>query len=473
MQFYLAGQWQDRSDTIDVINPYNKEVIDTVPKASDDDVEKALQSAVSGAEAMRALSGYERFEILDRAAAMMQEQSEDLARTLSSEEGKTINEARGEVDRATQTMQLSAEEAKRISGEVLPIDGGKGTEGKFGFTIRVPCGVVAAITPFNFPLNLVCHKVGPALAGGNSVILKPASDTPLVALKLVKILLKAGLPEEGINCITGSGSTVGNALCKDSRVRKISFTGSQEVGEKICEMAGLKKVTMELGSNSPLIVMPDADMDLVTQATVRCGYANAGQVCISAQRIIVHRDMHEQLIDRLQSAVPDICAGDQLQEDTDMGPMVRQDDAERVKSWIDEAVSDGARLVCGGDRDNAIVQPTVLDDTTFEMKVVSDEVFGPTVAVMKAADVDEAIQLANKTKYGLSAGVFTRNVDVALKFARHVHSGNIHINWGPMWRTDLMPYGGLKDSGLGKEGPKYAIQEMTESKTVIMHSHES
>ncbi|GAB5442402.1 MAG: aldehyde dehydrogenase family protein [Fuerstiella sp.] len=473
MQFYLAGQWQDRSDTIDVINPYNKEVIDTVPKASDDDVETALQSAVSGAEAMRALSGYERFEILDRAAAMMQEQSEDLARTLSSEEGKTINEARGEVDRATQTMQLSAEEAKRISGEVLPIDGGKGTEGKFGFTIRVPCGVVAAITPFNFPLNLVCHKVGPALAGGNSVILKPASDTPLVALKLVKILLEAGLPEEGINCITGSGSTVGNALCKDSRVRKISFTGSQEVGEKICEMAGLKKVTMELGSNSPLIVMPDADMDLVTQATVRCGYANAGQVCISAQRIIVHRDMHEQLIDRLQSAVPDISAGDQLQEDTDMGPMVRQDDAERVKSWIDEAVSGGARLVCGGDRDNAIVQPTVLDDTTFEMKVVSDEVFGPTVAVMKAADVDEAIHLANKTKYGLSAGVFTRNVDVALKFARNVHSGNIHINWGPMWRTDLMPYGGLKDSGLGKEGPKYAIQEMTESKTVIMHSHES
>lgn len=473
MQFYLAGQWQDRSDTIDVINPYNKEVIDTVPKASDDDVEKALQSAVSGAEAMRALAGYERFEILDRAAAMMQEQSEDLARTLSSEEGKTINEARGEVDRATQTMQLSAEEAKRISGEVLPIDGGKGTEGKFGFTIRVPCGVVAAITPFNFPLNLVCHKVGPALAGGNSVILKPASDTPLVALKLVKILLEAGLPEQGINCITGSGSTVGNALCKDSRVRKISFTGSQEVGEKICAMAGLKKVTMELGSNSPLIVMPDADMDLVTQATVRCGYANAGQVCISAQRIIVHRDMHEQLIDRLQSAVPDISAGDQLQEDTDMGPMVRQDDAERVKSWIDEAVSGGARLVCGGDRDNAIVQPTVLDDTTFEMKVVSDEVFGPTVAVMKAADVDEAIQLANKTKYGLSAGVFTRNVDVALKFARNVHSGNIHINWGPMWRTDLMPYGGLKDSGLGKEGPKYAIQEMTESKTVIMHSHES
>lgn len=473
MQFYLAGQWQDRSDTINVLNPYSGEVIDTVPKASDEDVETALQSAVKGADAMRALSGYQRFEILDRAAAMMQDQAEELARTISSEEGKTINEARGEVGRATQTIQLSAEEAKRITGEVLPIDGGKGTEGKFGFTIRVPCGVVAAITPFNFPLNLVCHKVGPALAGGNSVILKPASDTPLIALKLVKILLEAGLPAEGINCVTGSGSTVGNALCKDARVRKISFTGSQEVGEKICEMAGLKKVTMELGSNSPLIVMPDADLDLVTQATVRCGYANAGQVCISAQRLIVHQDTHDEVVDRLKAAVPNIAAGDQLKEETEMGPMVRLDDAERVQSWIDEAVSRGATLVCGGDRDQSIVQPTVLSDTTFDMKVVSDEVFGPTVALMSAETVDDAIRQANETKYGLSAGVFTRDIDVALKFARQVHSGNVHINWGPMWRTDLMPYGGLKDSGLGKEGPKYAIEEMTESKTVIIHSQDS
>lgn len=470
MKFYLAGQWQDRDEKIAVVNPYDGATVDTVPKATADDVEMALAAAVEGAETIAAMQGYDRFLVLQKATELMRQRAEELAQTISAEEGKTLRESRGEVDRSIQTIELSAEEAKRLGGEVLPLDGGKGTEGKFGFTVRVPCGVVAAITPFNFPLNLVCHKLGPALAAGNSVILKPASDTPLVALKFVEILLEAGLPPLAVSCITGSGATVGNAICADKRVRKISFTGSQEVGEHICRTAGLKRVTMELGSNSPLIVMPDANMDMVRKATLTCGYANAGQVCISAQRLIVLEAVHDELVDSLKTGVEDITAGNQLAAETQMGPMVRESDAERVHNWIHEAIDQGARLISGGDRQGAVVQPTLLTDTTAEMKVVRDEVFGPAVAVMQATDIDDAIRIANHSNYGLSAGVFTQDIDAAMKFAREVHCGNVHINWGPQWRTDLMPYGGLKDSGLGKEGPKYAIEEMTEMKTVVIHS---
>ena len=282
MKFFLAGRWQDRDDRIDVTNPASGEIIDTVPSASAADVESALPASVRGAEVMATLSGYEKFQILRRTADLMIERRDVMARTLSCEEGKTIREATSEVDRSVQTIELSGEEAKRLGGEVLPLSGGQGVQNKLGFTLRVPCGVVAAITPFNFPLNLVCHKVGPAIAAGNSVILKPASDTPLVALQLVEVLLEAGLPTLGISCITGSGRVIGNAICSDRRVRKISFTGSHEVGEQICSIAGIKKVTMELGSNSPLIVLPDADIDKVVTATVFSGFANAGQVCISA-----------------------------------------------------------------------------------------------------------------------------------------------------------------------------------------------
>lgn len=473
MKFYVAGKWQDRDKRINVCNPFSGDLVDTVPIALADDVEAALAAAVTGSETMAAMAGYDRYVILRRAAELMNERSEDLAQTLSSEEGKTLNEARGEVDRSVQTIELSSEEAKRLSGEFLPLDGGKGTQGKLGFTMRVPCGVVAAITPFNFPLNLVCHKVGPALAAGNAVILKPASDTPLVALKFVEILLEAGIPPLGISCITGHGSMLGNALCADHRVRKISFTGSRDVGEQICKVAGLKRVTMELGSNSPIIVMPDADMELVKRATLACGFANAGQVCISAQRLIVMDEIHDAVIDQIGPGVSSIAAGNQLDSGTQMGPMVRTSDAVRVHDWIHQAVDMGARLVCGGERDGAVMQPTLLDNATSDMKVVREEIFGPAVAVMRASDIDHAIRLANDTNYGLSAGVFTRDIDTAMKFASQVHSGNIHINWGPMWRTDLMPYGGFKDSGFGKEGPKYVIDEMTEMKTVVIHTQTS
>ncbi len=470
MKFFLAGQWQDRDKRIEVTNPANREVIDTVPVATADDVESALQTAVRGAEIMGALSGYERFRILRRAADLIIQRRETMARTLSSEEGKTIREATAEIERSAQVIELSGEEAKRLGGEVLPLDGGMGVKNKLGFTLRVPCGVVAAITPFNFPLTLVCHKVGPAIAGGNSVILKPASDTPLIALQLIELLLEAGLPPLAISCITGSGSVIGNAICSDKRVRKISFTGSLDVGQQICKIAGIKKVTMELGSNCPLIVLPDADLDKVVTATVLSGFANAGQVCISTQRLIVADVVHDELMHKLIPKIESIVTGDQLNEATEMGPMVREADAQRVQSWLNEAVSEGAKIACGGERDGAFMQPTLVLDAKPTMKIVRDELFGPGVAVTRARNVDEAIRMANDSTFGLSAGVFTQNIDTAIRFAKEVRSGNIHINWGPMWRTDLMPYGGLKDSGLGKEGPKYAIEEMTEMKTVVIHS---
>ena len=469
MKMFLRGEWVDRDEKIEVKNPFDDSVVDTVPQATAADVDAALAGALEGAEIMRSIPGYERFQMLRRAADLMVERQDDLGRTISSEEGKVLGEGIFEAGRSAITIEHSAEEAKRLGGEVLPLDGAPGTAGKLGFTLRVPCGVVAAITPFNFPLNLVCHKVGPALAAGNAVVVKPASDTPLSALRLVEILLEAGVPPLAITCITGSGGTIGDALCADERVRKISFTGSAEVGKHICQVAGLKKVTMELGSNSPLIVMDDADLAKVAEATVKTGFANAGQVCISAQRVIALDAVYEDLIDALKPQVAKIAAGNQFDASIGMGPMIRGRDAHRVASWIDEAVSQGARLVAGGQRNGTLLQPTLLADVQADMRVSRDEIFGPAVGVARASDIDHAIALANDTRYGLSAGVFTQDIDRAMQFARRVHSGNIQINWGPMWRADLMPYGGLKESGMGKEGPKYAIEEMTEMKTVVIH----
>src|SRR3954463_15533155 len=470
MRIFFAGQWQDRSKKIEVRNPYDATLVDTVPQATADDAKQAIAGAVEGAALMRKMPGYERFQILRKAADLMFARQKELGRLISLEEGKTLAEGIFEASRAAETIELSAEEAKRLGGEVLPLDGAPGAGGRFGFTIRVPCGVVLAITPFNFPLNLVCHKVGPALAAGNAVIVKPASDTPLSALKLVEILLEAGLPPLAIACLTGGGAQLGNALCGDERVRKISFTGSVEVGKQICQVAGLKRVTMELGSNSPLIVLPDADLNKAADAVIATGFANAGQVCISAQRVVALDKVYGDLIDVLKPRVEGITVGNPLHEGTKMGPMIRERDAVRVGEWVDEAVEQGAKLVCGGSRTGTMYRPTILADVKPTMRIARDELFGPAVGVSKAASLDEAIQFANQSRYGLSAGLFTQDIDSAMLFAREVDSGNLNINGAPMWGADLMPYGGLKESGFGKEGPKYAVQEMTELKTVVIHS---
>ncbi|MFQ5913793.1 MAG: aldehyde dehydrogenase family protein [Nitrospinota bacterium] len=469
MRSYIAGQWIDKKEKIEVLNPFDGSVIDTVPKCDAEDVNRALESAARGAKVMAKIPRYEIYQILKKAADRLEEKSEEFARTITLEEGKILAESRGEVSRGVQTLTLSGEEAKRLHGETVPLDGAPGVKGPLGFTLRVPCGVVVAISPFNFPLNLVCHKVGPAIAGGNSVVVKPATDTPLSALKLTEILLEAGLPPEGIQCLTGPGGELGEALCADPRVRKITFTGSRDVGEQICHAAGLKKVTMEPGSNSPLIVMPDADMDKVAAAVASTGYANAGQVCISTQRVLVSNPVYSDFLDASKGKVEALTTGNPLEEGTKVGPMVRENDAVRVEGWINEAVAGGARLVTGGARSGAMYAPTIVADVKPEMRISCDELFGPAVAVTRVDGIDEAIALANDTHYGLAAGIFTENVQWAMKFAREAESGNLHVNSGPQWRVDLMPYGGLKESGYGKEGPKYAVEEMTELKMVVFH----
>ena len=472
MKMLLGGNWVDRADKIEVLNPFDGSVVDTVPHSSLADVEEALAAAVRGARVMRDLTGYQRYEILMKVADLMRERADDLARTITLEEGKILAEAQIEATRAREIIVLSAEEAKRLSGEVIPLDGAPGVNGKLGFTLRVPCGVVVGISPFNFPLHLVCHKVGPAIAAGNACIIKPATDTPLSALKLIELFVEAGAPPEAVQCLTGPGSSLGNALCSDPRVRKITFTGSRDIGERICKVAGLKRVTMELGSNAPLIVMPDADPKRVAAAAAMSGFSNAGQVCISTQRVIAHSDIYGDLLDAMTDVTAAISTGNPLEEATGMGPMIREEDSERVANWVSEATGAGARVLAGGARNGQIFQPTLVADVRPEMRISYDEIFGPVVAVSQAPDIDTAIELANDTKYGLSAAIFTQNLDWAMKFVRKCESGNIHVNWGTQWRADLMPYGGLKDSGMGKEGPKYAVQEMTETKMAVFHLSE-
>ncbi len=472
MKMLLGGNWVDRADKIEVLNPFDGSVVDTVPHSSLADVEEALAAAERGARVMRDLTGYQRYEILMKVADLMRERADDLARTITLEEGKILAEAQIEATRAREIIVLSAEEAKRLSGEVIPLDGAPGVNGKLGFTLRVPCGVVVGISPFNFPLHLVCHKVGPAIAAGNACIIKPATDTPLSALKLIELFVEAGAPPEAVQCLTGPGSSLGNALCSDPRVRKITFTGSRDIGERICKVAGLKRVTMELGSNAPLIVMPDADPKGVAAAAAMSGFSNAGQVCISTQRVIAHSDIYGDLLDAMTDVTAAISTGNPLEEATGMGPMIREEDSERVASWVSEATGEGARVLAGGARNGQLFQPTLVADVRPEMRISYDEIFGPVVAVSQAPDIDTAIELANDTKYGLSAAIFTQNLEWAMKFVRKCESGNIHVNWGTQWRADLMPYGGLKDSGMGKEGPKYAVQEMTETKMAVFHLSE-
>ena len=469
MKMYVAGQWVDKDRKVPVINPYDGSEIDSVPRGDATDVDAAIASAVRGAAIMANMPSYERYAILKKAADIIAERHEEFARTITLEEGKTLPDGRVEVSRAIQTMTLSGEEAKRIHGETVPLDAIPGVSGKFGVTMRVPCGVVAAIAPFNFPLNLVCHKVGPAIAAGNAVVIKPASDTPLSALKLTEVLLESGLPPEAIQCITGPGGEIGDALCSDGRVRKITFTGSRDVGEHICHVAGLKKVTMELGANNPVIVMPDADLEKVAQATATTGFTNAGQVCLSAQRILVDEKVYGDFLDVLKPKIENMKTGNPLEEGVQMGPMIRESDAIRVGEWIREAVDGGARIIAGGDRIGTMHAPTMVADVKPEMKISCEELFGPAVAVTHFDNIESAIALANDSVYGLAASLFTQNLDWAMKFIREVQSGNIHINYGPQFRADLMPYGGVKGSGIGKEGPRYAVEEMTELKMVVFH----
>jgi acyl-CoA reductase-like NAD-dependent aldehyde dehydrogenase len=468
MKMFVAGEWCG-AETEPIQQPHSGELVDCVPAATVEDVEQALSAAVAGARAMAALTAWERSEILNRAADLLAARHEDLAHTISLEEGKPLAEARLEVGRTPELLRLCAFEGTQLRGETLPLDAASNGAGKFGLTLRVPCGVVVAITPFNYPLLLVVHKVGPALAAGNAVVLKPAGRTPLVALKLTELLLDAGIPELGIQCITGPGATIGPRLCADPRVRKISFTGSAEAGEAITHVAGIKRISLELGSNSPLVVLSDADVEQVASATAVGGYTNAGQACISTQRVLVDRRVYDDLLEALTPKVEAIATGDPLDESTQLGAMITEQEAQRVDAWVEEAVAEGARIVTGGVRDGAFYSATVVADVEPSMRISRAELFGPAVALSPVGGIEEALSLANDSDFGLSAGIYTRDVDAALAFARRAEAGNVHINGTPTWRADLMPYGGFKRSGIGKEGPRYAVREMTEQKTIVVH----
>jgi acyl-CoA reductase-like NAD-dependent aldehyde dehydrogenase len=465
----LTAGLSPSGEGIDVTNPYTRETISTVRAVSTDDVDAVLKAAVDASKAMKKLAGHARAALLEVAASICDGKIEELAGLVVAEQGKTIREARLEASRLGPLLRYCAGEARRISGEVLPLDGSPAGEGRLGFTLRQPSGLVVAITPFNYPLLLVAHKVGPALAAGNAVIVKPSSYTPLSAMAFLGCLIEAGFPEASVQCVVGRGAAVGTRLCEDERVRVVTFTGSASVGKDITRAAGVKRLLLELGANCPVVILPDADVEHAAAIAATGGTANAGQVCISIQRILVDRAMYGPFIERLAAHMSSITFGDPADESTGMGSMITAGEAQRVNSVIGEATTRGAKVVAGGSVSGAVHQPTVVIDVSPDSTLFKEELFGPAVAVTPVAGIDEAISLCNQTAYGLGAGVFTRDISSALRFVREVEAGNVHVNWSPLWRVDPMPYGGLKGSGFGKEGPKYAVEEMTESKTIVIH----
>jgi acyl-CoA reductase-like NAD-dependent aldehyde dehydrogenase len=468
----IGGQWVDASarEREDITSPFNGDVVGNVSLARPADAERAIDAAVKGFETWRRTPAHVRFAILTKAAALADERAEDIAQIMSRENGKSILEARGEAGRSGEIIRLSAFEGSQLYGDSLPLDANKGTGlDKIGFTIHQPVGVIVAISPFNYPALLVLHKIAPALAAGNAVVLKPARATPLTALAVAQCFIDAGLPDGVLNVVTGGGSDVGDALVRDRRVRKISFTGSTNVGEHIAAIAGIKKLSLELGASGPVIVLDDADIDAATTSIALGGYINAGQVCISAQRIIVDEKIVDDFLASLTPKVEAIRVGDPFGDGITVGSMISRAEADRVTESIRTAVAAGARLVTGGDQDGSVIQPAIVADVDPYSPFAQDELFGPAVAVSTARDIQHAIELANSTVYGLGAGVFTNNMSNTIRAIREIESGVVNINWTQLWRADLMPYGGFKSSGIGKEGPRSAIAEMTEIKTVIMH----
>jgi len=467
-KLFIGGRWVDGGPAFEVKNKYNGNVVGAVVTARKEDVAAAVAAAEKAAPIMAEMPAYRRGEILARTANLIRERREEIAKTIAAEAGKALKFARIEADRAVSTFSFAAEEAKRIHGETFALDAVPAGEGYFGFWVRRPVGVVAAITPFNFPLNLVAHKIAPAIAAGNSLILKPANTTPLTAVLLCQILQEAGIPDGGINLVNGGGSTVGDWLVSDPRVAKITFTGSPAVGRQILSRAGIKKVTLELGNTSPVIIAPDADLDFVAKRCAVGAYYNSGQVCISVQRIYGDRKIHEAFTERFVKASEAMVVGDPLDEKVDVGPMIDLREAERIEKWVKEAETDGAKVLTGGRREGPVYWPTVLTNVRSEMKVVADEAFAPVAAVIAYDDFDEALRLADKTEFGLQAAVFTRDVNRVLKAIQSLNFGGVIINDTPNFRADHMPYGGNRQSGLGREGVRFAVEEMTNIQMVAI-----
>ncbi len=467
-KLFIDGQWMDGGPALEVKNKYDGSVVGVLPTARREDLDAALEAARRMVPVLANMPAYKRSEILSKTAALLRERADDFARTIAAEAGKALKFARAEVDRGINTFTIAAEEAKRLHGETIPLDAIAAGEGYFGFWQRRPVGVIAAISPFNFPLNLVAHKVAPAIAAGNTLVLKPASTTPLTAVKLCQALEEAGLPAGAINLVVGSGGTVGEWLVTDPRVDKITFTGSPDVGRHIMSVAGIKKVTLELGNNSPVVVAPDADLDFVAKRCAVGAYYNSGQVCISVQRIYSQKQVYEPFTEKFVQATRAMVVGDPLDERVDVGPMIDSKEVERIEGWVKEACSEGAEILAGGKRDGTVYYPTVMANVRPEMKVVAEETFAPIASVIACDDFEESIRQANATKFGLQVGVFTRDINRAFQAIKGLNFGGLIINDTPVFRADHMPYGGNRQSGLGREGVRFAMEDMTNIQMVAI-----
>jgi len=462
----VGGEWIETGDWIDVRSPYDGS---SVGRAAKGDASIARR-AVDAAERALAepLPAHERAAILERTARLVEERADEVARTISAEAGKPMKAARVEAARATSTFTMAAVEARKLAGDVVPMDASPAGAGKIALTLRVPIGIVGAISPFNFPCNLVAHKVAPALAAGCPVVLKPASQTPLSALLLAELETEAGLPPGWLNVVCGEAAEIGDVLVDDERIALITFTGSAAVGWKLRERAPRKRVNLELGNATPVLVAADADLDDAATRLAANAFSFAGQSCISVQRIYVERQAYDPFLERFLPRVEDLVVGDPADDETDVGPVISDGDRERVLAWIAEATAAGARVLTGGALDGELLRPTVLADAPADAKVSCEEVFGPLCTVTPYDTLEQALELANGTRYGLQAGVFTRDLQTALHAARELDFGGVTVNEAPTFRADQMPYGGVKDSGNTREGPAYAVREMTEERLVVL-----
>ena len=465
MDMLIDGEYVSDMDYENVINPYGGEIIDKVPISHLNNVDRAIEAANNAKKYLQEMSAFKVSNKLFNVCEKLKLHREDFAELLTKEVGKPINESYVELDRSIETLKLAAEEAKRIYGESVPLDAGLNGKGFFAFTQKLPLGVVAAITPFNYPLNLTIHKIAPAIAAKNTVIIKPPTDAPLTVMKFAE-LLNEEFPKGVINVITGYGSEVGDALVASAKIDKISFTGSVMTGLMISQRAGMKKVTLELGGNDPLIVLDDANTDAAVKGVINGAYLNAGQVCMGVKRIIVQEGIYEEFKAKLVEETSKIKMGNPMDKKTQLGTLISKKAAVHVEETVNNAVKDGAQILIGGKRNGAFYEATVIDKVTPDMDIVVNETFGPVAPLIKVKSVDEAIKMANATEYGLQSGVFTENYRNALKCANEIEAGTVFVNKQSTFRTDNMPFGGFKNSGCGKEGIKYAVDEMTKTKLI-------
>lgn len=450
---------------LEVRNPYNGSLVGRVSVAENEEADQALASVQIAFDSVRDLCAGHREEILLKAKQLLDDRADEFTKTIVLETGKTIREAEDEVRRGKETLALSAALTRETIGEVIRFDSAPRAENVWGFYQRFPVGPVLAITPFNFPLNLALHKIGPAVAAGNPFILKPSSKTPITGLMIGKLLLDAGMPLEAVSVLPGYGTTIGEKLASDPRIKVVTFTGSPSVGKRLASIVGIKHIALELGSNSAAIVMPDADIMWSADRIIRGATALAGQVCISVQRVYAHKQIFDQLVDLLVSSAKQIRLGDPMDRKTDLGPMISDTDVRRILDWIDEAVSLGAKIAYGGKRDGNFLQPTVVVNAPQKCNLTQREAFAPVVVINPVSNFHEAVELVNDSEYGLQVGVFTRDLHLAREAFERIDVGGVIINDVPTFRADIMPYGGVKDSGLGREGPKYALEHMTYIKT--------